>query len=174
MVSPTAQNDPVEKFLNHIIEEVEKETNPPVYASFLQRVISRLIDTAIILLITYSIQIVAFYFIKKDEIYNADYIMTGLSQAMPALAIMIWVLLYSPLMEASGGTVGKRIVGIKLVSEHTLGMPPYRNFMIRSWVYLVFIIIAVIPSILSCLAYFVSDKKQTWHDKLSEVVCIKK
>lgn len=168
------QNDPVEKILNHIIEEVEKESSPPEFASFFQRVISRLVDTAIILGITYSIQYVAFYFIQKDNIYNADYIEHGLSQAAPALAIMIWVLLYSPIMESTGGTIGKRLMGIKLVDENSLQVPPFRNFIVRTWIYLVFIILAVFPAILSCLAYFVSDKKQTWHDKFGGVICIRK
>jgi uncharacterized RDD family membrane protein YckC len=169
------RNDNVEKLLDRIIAEVDKEEQPVRYATFVQRVIARLIDMAVMLGITLSINFIAIHYIRKSNIYNADYV---IDQFMPfaeyGLPIILWALFYSPLLEATGGTIGKRMVGIKLVDEDTGGEAPFRNFFLRSWVYLVFIVLAMIPAVLSCLAYFVSDKKQTWHDKLASVICVRK
>jgi uncharacterized RDD family membrane protein YckC len=78
-------------------------------ASFLQRAIARTIDTAIIFGIAYALQLIAVWFIKRDNPNNVDFIIKSVGQAMPAFALMLWVLLYSPVMESTGGTVGKRI-----------------------------------------------------------------
>jgi uncharacterized RDD family membrane protein YckC len=75
-------------------------------------------------------------------------------------------------LESTGGTVGKRILGIQLVSEKTYHLPAFRFCFGRTWLYLVFVVLAVIPSILACLAVLISDKKQAWHDKMTGMVCI--
>jgi uncharacterized RDD family membrane protein YckC len=103
-----------------------------------------------------------------------DFIVKSVEQAMPAFALMFWVIIYSPLMEATGGTVGKRLMRIQLVDLNSRTTPLFRMCMARSWIYLVLVTIAVIPAILSCLAFFVSDYHQTWHDKLTNMICVKK
>jgi uncharacterized RDD family membrane protein YckC len=165
--------DPIDKLLNRIIKEAEMEANFQ-YASFVQRLIARLIDTAIVLSLSFIIQQSAVSFIKSDNLYNVEFILRSLDQAVPALAIMIWVLVYSPVMESTGGTLGKRIVGIQLLSEQTLQVPAFRFCFGRTWLYLVFIVLALIPSIVSGLAVLFSDKKQAWHDKMTGMVCVVK
>jgi len=83
-------------------------------------------------------------------------------------------LLYSPLMEATGGTVGKRLAGIRLVDDKTLETPDFRYCMARTWIYLVLFVLAILPSVISCLAVLVTHKRQAWHDKLSGTVVIKR
>ncbi len=165
--------DPIDKLLNRIINEAEMEANIQ-YASFVQRLTARLIDTAIVLVLSYIIQQLAVAFIKTDNIYNVEFILRSLDQAVPALAIMMWVLVYSPVMESMGGTIGKRIVGIQLLSEKTLQIPAFRFCFGRTWLYLVFIVLAVVPSVICGLAVFFSDKKQAWHDKMTGLICIVK
>ena len=166
--------DPVDNLLNRILREANKMEEKVQYANFVERSIARIIDTAIILGIAYGIELLAKSFIINDNPNNVDIVLKGIHQAVPALALMIWVLLYSPIMEATGGSVGKRIMKIELIDEKELETPVFRNCMARTWIYLVFVVLAIAPAILTCLGMFLSDKKQTWHDKITGMVCIKK
>jgi uncharacterized RDD family membrane protein YckC len=168
-----AQPDPLDQLLNRFLREADLETKGK-YASFWLRVVARLVDTAIVLAVAYAIYYSFVGVIREDNTINADYIINNLKQAVPALALMIWVLVYSPIMEATGGTIGKRIVGIKLVDEKTLQTPDFRYCMARTWVYLVLVVLAVIPAVIACLAVFVSPKRQAWHDRLTGMVAIKR
>jgi uncharacterized RDD family membrane protein YckC len=165
--------DPIDKLLSRILKEAEFESNIR-YASFGQRLTARLIDTAILLSLAFLIEQMAVLFIKSDNLYNVEFILRSLDQAVPALAIMIWVLVYSPVMESTGGTIGKRIVGIRLLNENNFDIPAFRYCFGRTWLYLVFFVLAVVPSILSGLAVLFSDKKQAWHDKLTGMICVQK
>ncbi len=163
--------DTIDKLLNRIIKEAQMETTIR-YATFSQRSMARMIDAALVLALAYIIQQFFVAFIKSDNIYNVEHILRSTDQAVPALALMLWVLVYSPAMESTGGTVGKRLLGIRLVSEKTYHLPAFRFCFGRTWLYLVFVVLAVIPSILACLAVLISDKKQAWHDKMTGMVCI--
>lgn len=167
------QPDPLDQLLNRFIKEADMEVRG-MYANFWLRTIARLVDTALMVAVAYSIYYSCVGFILRDNPVNGQLIVDRLEDAVPALALMIWVLMYSPLMEATGGTVGKRLVGIRLVDEKTLKTPDFRYCMARTWVYLVLFVLAVIPSVISCLAVWVTPKRQTWHDKLSGMVVIKR
>lgn len=173
MISQPAQPDPIDQLLEKISKEVKREEEQKL-ATFLQRAFARTIDTTIIIGIAYGVELLSVYFIKKDNPYNTDFIIKSVSQAMPAFALMLWVLLYSPIMESTGGTIGKRIMRIKLVDLDTGAIPVFRMCAARSWIYLIFIVLALVPALLSCLAYFISDNRQTWHDKLTNMICVKK
>ncbi len=172
MVSQSAQPDPIEQLLNKISQEVKREEQQ-LLATFFQRAMARIIDTILIVGTSYGLQELAIYFIKADNPYNLTFIITSVRQAMPAFALMLWVLLYSPVLESLGGTIGKRIMRIRLVDLSTRQIPYFRMCAARSWIYLIFVVLAGIPAILSCLAYFVSDYHQTWHDKLTNMICVK-
>jgi uncharacterized RDD family membrane protein YckC len=129
--------DTIDKLLNRIIKEAKMETTIR-YATFGQRSMARIIDAALVLALAYIIQQFFVAFIKSDNIYNVEHILRSTDQAVPALALMLWVLVYSPALESTG----------------------------------VFVVLAVIPSILACLAVLISDKKQAWHDKMTGMVCI--
>ena len=173
MISQPTQPDPIDQLLAKISKEVKQEEDQKL-ATFFQRAVARTIDTAIILGIGYGSQVLSIYLIKKGEPYNVDFIAKSVQETMPAFALMIWVLLYSPIMESTGGTVGKRIMRIKLVDLNTGQTPYFRMCAARSWIYLIFVVLALVPAILSCLAFFVSDYHQTWHDKLTNIICVKK
>jgi len=171
MIQKPIQPDPIDKLLQKIANEADVEQR---YASFLQRCAARIVDTTIVLAIAYTLGWYFIYLIGDTNQLNEDYIIESVKKSLPALALMIWVLIYSPLLESTGGTLGKRLVRIKLVDAASDETPAFRMCMARSWIYMVFIVLAVVPSVLSCLAYFVSDQKQTWHDKLTNMICLKK
>lgn len=172
MISQSAQPDPIDQLLNKISQEFKRE-EAQTLATFFQRAMARIIDTAIIAGTSYGLQELAIYFIAADNPYNEPFIVSSVRQAMPAFALMSWVLLYSPVLESLGGTLGKRIMRIRLVDLNTRKVPYFRMCAARSWIYLIFVVLAGIPAVLSCLAYFVSDYRQTWHDKLTNMICVK-
>jgi uncharacterized RDD family membrane protein YckC len=173
MISQPAQPDPIDQLLEKLSREARLEQDQNL-ATFLQRAAARAIDTAIIAGVAYGAQMLAIYFIRRGEPYNVDFIVKSVQQAIPAFGLMLWVLLYSPVMESTGGTVGKRIMRIKLIDLNTGEVPLFRMCAARSWIYLIFVVLAVIPAIVSCLAFFISDYHQTWHDKLTNMICVKK
>ncbi len=165
------KSDSIDKLLSRITKEVEMEENIS-YASFGQRLTARLVDSAIVLIAAFVIQQIFIVLIKSDNTYNVEYILRNLDQAVPGFAIILWVLIYSPILENFGGTVGKRLVGIKLVDVKTLQPSAFRFYFGRTWLYLVMVVVAVVPAIVSGLAVLFSDKKQAWHDQLTGMVCI--
>lgn len=173
MITPSTQPDPIDKLLKKIMKETEQELQPVKFASFVQRVVARLVDMSLITGITLGIGYLAFSFIRKDTPESAAYIIDGLKQALPAFGIMIWVTLYSPLMESTGGTIGKRLMGIKMVNDNMeYKKPRFLTCAARAWVYLVFIMLLIIPAIASCIFVLFNDKKMTFHDKMFNMVCV--
>ena len=168
-----AQPDPLDQLLSRFIRDADMEVRG-MYANFWLRAAARLIDTVLMVAIAYGIYVSFIDLILRDNPTNGQLIVDRLKDAVPALALMIWVLVYSPLMEATGGTLGKRIVGIRLVDDKTHETPDFRYCMARTWVYLVLFVLAIVPSIVSCLAVWVTPKRQTWHDKLTGMVVIKR
>lgn len=153
--------------------ETEIELATIQYATFFQRVIARIIDMAIIIGIAKGVSYLAFNFIQQDTPETAEYIIDGLNQALPAFAIMLWVTLYSPIMESTGGTVGKRIIGIKMVEDNDQHKSPrFLNCAARAWIYLIFVMLLIIPAIASCIYVLYNDKKITFHDKMFDMVCV--
>lgn len=172
MISQSAQPDPIDQLLTKISNDVKREEAQKL-ASFLQRAIARTIDTAIIVGVAYGLQELAIKLITDDNPYNVEFITGSLRQVTPAFALMLWVLLYSPVMESTGGTIGKRIMRIRLVDLNSKQLPMFRMCAARSWIYLIFVVLAGLPALLSCLAFFISDYHQTWHDKLTNMICVK-
>lgn len=142
-------------------------------ATFVQRAIARLVDTAVVFAVAYAARELFIYFIRQGNVVNELYVITSIKQAMPALALILWVIVYSPVMESTGGTLGKRLVGIRLVELKTGRLPAFRVAAARAWIYLIFVVLLFAPAILSCLAFFISDYRQTWHDKLTGLICVK-
>jgi hypothetical protein len=114
MISHPAQPDPIDKLLEKISKEAEHEEKQKL-ASFFQRAIARTVDTAIVFAIGYGAQLLFVQFVKSDNSFNVDFIVKSVKEAMPAFSLIVWVLVYSPVMESTGGTVGKRLMRIQLV-----------------------------------------------------------
>ncbi len=142
-------------------------------ANFLQRSIARLIDTAVVLAAAYGFEALFVWLIDRGDVINEQYVIRSVQQATPALALILWTIAYSPIMESTGGTLGKRLVGIRLVELKTGALPPFRIVAARAWIYLIFVILLFVPAIVSCLAYFFSDLRQTWHDRLTGIICVR-
>lgn len=173
MITPSTQPDPIDKLLTKNMKEAEKELQPIKYASFFQRTIARLIDMSIVAGLAIGTAYLAFNFIRQNTPEDAAYIIDGLKQALPAFGIMLWVTLYSPLMESTGGTIGKRIMGIKMVNDDVEHKSPrFLTCAARAWVYLVFIMLLIIPAIASCIFVLFNEKKMTFHDKMFNMVCV--
>ncbi|MCY7409287.1 MAG: RDD family protein [Chitinophagales bacterium] len=186
MISKPAQPDHIDQLLNKYL--LEAEIQEQQLATFLQRAIARFVDTAIVLAVSYGVQQLFVSFIIKDNSYNIAFLTKSVEQAMPAFALILWALIYSPLLEGYGGTIGKRLMRIQLVDLKTRKIPDFRMCTARSWIYLVFVILSFVPAtvkglevlaiigpaVLSCLAFFVSDYHQTWHDKITGIICVKK
>jgi uncharacterized RDD family membrane protein YckC len=172
MISHPAQPDPIDTLLEKISKEAEHEEKQTL-AGFIPRAIARIVDTAIVFAFAYGAQLFFVQFVRSDNTYNVEFIVKSVEQAMPAFALILWVIIYSPLMESTGGTIGKRLMRIHLVDLNSRELPLFRMCMARSWIYLILIVLAGVPAILSCLAFFVSDYHQTWHDKLTNMICVK-
>ncbi len=80
-------------------------------ATFLQRLFARIIDGILL-----SILITVCYYLFKDldSIENSH-----IQSDVTGIGVLIRWLLYYPIMEANGGTIGKRVVKIKTVSADT-------------------------------------------------------
>ncbi|HAP01816.1 MAG TPA: hypothetical protein DCQ93_07840 [Bacteroidetes bacterium] len=193
MIKETSQPsspDPIDKLLSRIIKQVENDEQPVRYANFFQRTIARLIDMLIVAGIAIGISYSAFSFIRHDTPQDADFIINGLTQALPAFGIMLWVTLYSPILESTGGTIGKRIFRIKMVNDdEDRGNLRFLTCAARAWVYLVFIMLSapallfpyvlgivvapVLPAFASCLFMLFNPSKQCFHDKMFNMICVK-
>lgn len=173
MISQPAKPDPIEQLLDKISREAEFEEKQNL-ATFLQRAIARTVDSAIVFAVAYGAQLLFDRYVRANNSINVDYIVNSMNQSMPAFALIFWVIIYSPLLESTGGTLGKRLVRIQLMDLNTGKIPSFRMCTARAWIYLVLVALLVIPAILSCLAFFISDYHQTWHDKLTNMICVKK
>src|SRR5687768_16831049 len=116
------QPDPLDQLLSRFIREADMEVRG-MYANFWLRTAARLVDTSLMVGIAYAIYYSFVGLILRDNPTNGQLIVDRLEDAVPALSLMLWVLVYSPLMEATGGTLGKRLVGIRLVDEKTHETP---------------------------------------------------
>lgn len=173
MISQPAKPDPIDVLLDKISHDAELEQSQKL-ATFFQRAVARVIDTTAVIGIAYGAQLYFDQYIRTHNTMNIDYIVKSANQAMPAFALIFWVIVYSPVLEGTGGTIGKRLMRIQLVDLNTRVIPPFRMCTARAWIYLVFVVLLFVPAILSCLAFFVSDYHQTWHDKLTNMICVKK
>ena len=141
------------------------------YASFTQRVFARLIDMVFVGAITFGV-----YLLMKNTIganNENEALLQNMTYLVETSSVIIFCMIYYPVLEAFGGTIGKRIVGIKPLDEFTLQSPSLANCLGRGIIYMVFLALMVVPSIASCLGILWSPKQQTWHDKIAGVVVVK-
>lgn len=132
------------------------------YTGFWPRVGASLIDTVILLVITYPILISIYgwqYFEGESLIAGpADFI---LSWVFPLVAIMaFWVYRQA--------TPGKMAISAKIVDAKSGDKPSFQQYLIRYVGY----IIATIPLGLGIFWVAWDKKKQGWHDKLAGTVVI--
>jgi uncharacterized RDD family membrane protein YckC len=164
------------------------------FATFWQRLLARIIDV-----IVSSIIFGIFYlFIQSQIDILNDYKYQNVESF---LGMCFYFLMYYPILESLGGTVGKKIIGIKSVLKSTLQTPTILETYIRS-LFLIsplaitfyillrppfegdnvtfnYIIITLSVFLLfvnlfvSPLAMLWSKTSQGWHDKKSDIIVVK-
>ena len=174
MKMETDSAEQIDRLLEKIVQEAEKDDTKLIYASFYQRVIARVIDTAVVVAVAYGLQLWFDHWVVASKTFNAAYLAHSMNQLMPAFAVIIWSVLYSPIMEGTGGSLGKRLMRIQLLDEKTNEQPAFRNCFARSVLYMLFILLVLAPAVFSCLAVLFTEKKQTWHDLLTGMVCVRR
>lgn len=97
------------------------------FASFGQRLLARLLDVVIVTVIP-AIAIASLFFDDSQSLSQ---------NPLSGILFLVFWLLYYPLMECSGGTLGKRIVGIQSISLKTrkpIGIgKAYKRSLIQVW-----------------------------------------
>jgi uncharacterized RDD family membrane protein YckC len=174
MKMETDSAEQIDRLLEKIVREAEKEDAKLNYATFFQRVVARLVDTAIVLAIAYSLQLWFDHWVVAAKTFNAAYLVHSVNQVTPAFAVVLWAVIYSPIFEGTGGSPGKRLMRIQLLDEKTNEQPAFRNCFARSVLYMLLILLILAPAVFSCLAVLFTEKKQTWHDLLTGMVCVRR
>lgn len=130
-----------------------------IYASFKQKFLAFVIDTLIFILPSMIL-------IFNTNIFKAN-------DLVDSLEIIIQILVYGYnilLVWKFGATIGKMVMKIKVIDEKTQKPPGLFKSILREipgkW----------LSSVLIYMGYFSmlwSDKKQTWHDKITGTVVVK-
>ncbi len=158
----------------------EAQAAGPVYAGFWKRVLAALVDLVLI-----NVPIVAItYFVAPEtlDVSESEMTASGATLAMQAISILIWMA-YKGFMEggASGATIGKRLLSIKVVRESggTLGVP---TAVYRAWPYWVpaaatllgpqLSVIGVV-GLISCIVVAFTAKKQGLHDIMAKCLVVR-
>ncbi len=134
------------------------------FASFGQRLLARLIDVIIVGLIAGVLA-----FILGSNAPDPERAIDGLARG---LGMLIFCFIYQPILETTGGTWGKKIVGLRTINLNTGKAPTIGNSYGRSALYFLFILLLVIPAFLSGLAVLWTKKKQTWHDSSTNIAVV--
>jgi len=127
------------------------------YAVFWVRVGAAIIDSILIVLVTFPIlwSIYGSEYFKSAKIINGfwDFI---ISWVFPAIAVVVFWIYRS-------ATPGKIALGLKIIDADTGEKPGSRQCIIRYLGYYV----SAIPLFLGLIWVAFDDKKQGWHDKLA-------
>ena len=135
-----------------------------VYVGFWLRVAASIIDTIIIMAVTWPILFSIYgkqMFVGESFILGiADFL---LSYVFPAIAIILfWVY--------KSATPGKMAVGAEIVDAKTFGKPSKGQLIGRYFGYYV----SILPLMLGIIWVAFDRRKQGWHDKLAGTVVIQK
>lgn len=153
------------------------------FANFFQRFAARLIDVIIVSILVWPLS--HFLSDKEPSAYNYE----NYKGMKSVIGILLFYLLYYPILEGSGGTLGKQILSIKSVSADTLKPisfgQSYKRSLLLSWpIFISFIVgffamdsgfypektimfligVFVLFGIVGPLAVLWSKHKQGWHD----------
>lgn len=134
-----------------------------VYAGFWIRVGASIIDTILVMIVTWPILIG----IYGDDYYNSETIVKGswdvlLSYVFPAVAVILFWIYRS-------ATPGKMLLNIKIIDDKTGSTLTKGQSVGRYFGYFV----SMIPFFLGMIWVAFDKKKQGWHDKLAGTVCVR-
>lgn len=133
------------------------------YAGFWIRVGAALIDTLIVLVITWPILGMIYseaYWLDSSWVKGGwDFLFSYL---LPAVAVILfWVY--------KSATPGKLATRLRIVDARTGGKPSNSQFVIRYLGYYV----SVLPLFLGIIWVGIDERKQGWHDKIAGTVVLK-
>ena len=134
------------------------------YAGFWIRVGASLIDTILIMVLTFPIATA----IYGEAYWDSESLVAGLwdvvlSYIQPAIAVIVfWVY--------KSATPGKMITNLIIVDAETGGKPSTGQFVGRYFAYY----LSAIPLLLGFIWVAFDKRKQGWHDKLAGTVVIRK
>lgn len=133
---------------------IDKEilVNTYKFASFGQRLLARFIDV----LITSTTGVLLAFVIGSGS--------PNSMQAAPVLGMFLFCFIYQPILEATGGTWGKKMVGLRTINLYTGKAPTFMNSYGRSFLYFILILLLAIPALIGGLAVLWTTYRQTWHD----------
>jgi uncharacterized RDD family membrane protein YckC len=140
------------------------DQNELEYAGFWRRVWASLIDTVLLLVITFPV-LAGIY---GDAYWNSSRFIQGpadflISWVWPAVAVIaFWA--------AGGATPGKMAIAARVVDAATGGKPSFGQLVIRYIGYF----LASLPLGLGLLWVAWDSKKQGWHDKLAKTVVVRR
>lgn len=131
------------------------------YANLTQRVFARLID-----LVFFSIILIPLgLFIPWEEYYkDAD------SLFLLLLIVIRW-LIYYPVMEFSGGTLGKRLIGLRSLSEGTIQHPSLRQAYRKTFTYLNVYLVTT-PIVFVMFLFYIKDENENLYTTISIITGI--
>ncbi len=133
------------------------------YAGFWVRTWATLIDSILILLITYPILISVYgieYFLSQELVKGPIDLLT--SWVLPAIAVIVFWMYKS-------ATPGKMIFSARIVDAKTGGKPSTTQCVIRYFAY----IVSILPLLLGFIWIAFDKRKQAWHDKLAGTVVVR-
>lgn len=155
------------------------------YASFSDRLSAIMVDYFIICFLSLIV-----YHLGQ---FNEELVEVSIKEFVFLSSILFYRLLYSPIMESTGGTMGKRMYKLQVVSIHSLKPPNFfqtfvrSNFFIGSALIIYLILKNVVeidilyffsfPLLLMTMSpffIFVTGKRRTIEDKLASVLVLKR
>ena len=135
------------------------------YAGFWVRVGATLIDTLLIISVTFPMLIAVYgwkYFSTENTSFLAGPADFLISYIFPAMAVIVFWYFKS-------ATPGKILLSIKIIDAKTGGKPSLWRFIGRYFAYFV----SMLPLGLGFLWVAFDKKKQGWHDKLAGTILVK-
>jgi uncharacterized RDD family membrane protein YckC len=163
IIVPTISGIPVAPTINPV--STMNSVNPTIsYAGFWLRVVASFIDGFILNLVYVIVAFIFFWFFAK----NNSSLSNSTQTIMSILYFFIWIL-YFPLMESrSGATLGKKIIGIKVLNVN--GEPiGFLKSVGRNLAKIISVLILMIGFMMAGF----TKKKQGLHDIIASCVVVK-
>ncbi len=153
---------------------VDKLAVPPQYAGFWQRFAALLVDLVTVPVLYIAVTFIIFVFIGffalSGLFFSEEEITEDALFAIVSVIAAIAVVVYVWLGNSLGGTLGKRALGLRVVSASDgANIGPLRA-LVRYLIY----VIGAIPLCLGWLWSIWDGQKQTWHDKAAGSIVVKK
>ena len=162
---------------------VHDQTLKGYYAGFVSRLVSFVIDlailTAVLIVLGWSINIILEFFgltpslasFETSNLGVRDYIRNTIGiilvVSVPFLTFCIWVIYYVGSWALMGQTIGKQLLGLKVVSID--GTPvSIKQGIVRYFGYW----ISAVPLFAGYLWVLLDDERRGWHDRLSHTCVI--